>query len=489
MSAARLALLSVAVAVGLGGCTLGPDYQRPELELATGWRTPAADAADLANTDWWRAFGDDRLERLIDQALDANRDLRIAALRIDEFSARLQVSRAGAAPTVGYGVDAARQRRSQERPNGLAPGASPTLSNFELGGSLSWELDFWGRIRRANEAALAELLAAEESRRAVMLTVVADVAEGYVALLELDRQLAIAEQKHALLREAVALMQAKVDGGSATRLDVENLRALAEEQGAALPALRREIAVAELKLSALLGREAGPIERRRLDDLALPQLPAGVPADILTRRPDVAAAEQALVAANARIGVAQAGYFPSLSLTAALGVGADDLRWLFAETARTGSIGAGLSGMLFDGGRVEGEVKQALARRDQAVEQFLKVLQTALLEVEGALSARAWAGEREQAIARRVRALEDVIGLSELRLAGGQIARLEVYDAELKLRDAQSAAAEGRRDTLLALVSVYRAMGGGWMREQERIRADTPVAAAAQTKTPEEATK
>lgn len=212
-----------------------------------------------------------------------------------------------------------------------------------------------------------------------------------------------------------------------------------------------------------------------------------MPADILTRRPDVAAAEQTLVAENARIGIARTGYFPTLSLTAALGLAADDLRWLFAETARTANIGGALAGTLFDGGRVEGDVRQAEARRGQAEQQFLKAVQTALLEVEDALSARARAGEREAAIGERVKALQTVQRLTLARQTGGQTGKLEVYDAELRLQDAQAAMAEGRRDTLLALVSVYKAMGGGWMLEQER-RRSTP-AVQAQAKTREEAIK
>lgn len=484
MMARRFAIAPLLLAL-LAGCSTGPDYKRPELPLPAAWRVAPADAADLANTEWWKAFGDEHLSRLIDAAIDANRDLRIAAFRIDEFGARLKVSQAGSLPVVGYGANASRAQLSQERPNGLRLGASPVLSDFELGGTFSWEIDLWGRLRRADEAALAELMAAQETRRAVMLTVVADVASAYVKLIELDRQLAIAQDKLRLRRESVALMDAKREGGSATRLDVETLRAVAEEQSAVLPQIRREIATTELALSALLGRNAGAIERRGLADLRLPQLPAGVPADILARRPDVAAAEQGLVAANARIGIARTGYFPTLSLSAAIGLAADDLRWLFAETARTANIGAAIAGTLWDGGRVEGDVKQAEARRGQAEETFLKTVQTALLEVEDALSARARAGEREQAVAARLKALQDVQRLTVARQGGGQTGKLEVFEAEIKLQDGHAAEAEGRRDTLLSLVAVYKAMGGGWMQEQERRR--STAAAQATAKTREEA--
>lgn len=485
----RAAIAPLLLALLAGCTTIGPDYQRPELPLAPGWRMTAADAADLANTEWWKAFGDDHLTRLIDAAIDANRDLRIAASRTEEFAARLAVSQASRMPIVGYGANASRAQLSQERPNGLRLGASPVLSNFELGGTFNWELDLWGRLKRADEAAQAELLAAQETRRAVMLTVVADVVSGYVKLLELDRQHAIVTEKLRLRREAVTLMDARRAGGSATRLDVEVLRAAAEEQAAALPAIRREIEATEFALAGLLGRTGGPIERRSLETLRLPQIPAGLPADLLTRRPDVAAAEQDLVAANARIGIARSAYFPTLSLNAAIGLASDNLRWLFAETARTANLGAALGGTLFDGGRTEGEIKQAEARRSTAQEVFLKTLQAALIEVEISLSARARAGEREQAIAARLQALRDVQRLTAARQSGGQTGRLEVFDAEIRVQEGLAAEAEGRRDTLLALVAVYKSMGGGWMLDQEQRRAAAAVQAAAETRETREVAK
>ncbi|MBI3156607.1 MAG: efflux transporter outer membrane subunit [Burkholderiales bacterium] len=459
-------------------CSTGPDYRRPGLPLPASWQTPPPQAVPgLADGAWWRNFGDPRLEHLIDEAIDANKDLRLAAQRVDQYEARLRGSESARYPSVGYAAGAGRELRSQERPNGLRPGQSPTLSDFELAGTVSWELDLWGRVRRSNEAALAELLGTQEARRGVMLTVVADVASGYLRLVELDRRLAIAREKLALRERAVALVDEKRKGGSATRLDVDSLRALAEAQAAEVPAIEREIASTELALCALLGRAPGTIERRSLEGLNLPGLPDGVPADVLTRRPDVAAAEQALVAANARVGVSRTAYFPTLSLTAAIGLAADDLRWLFAETARTGSLGAALAGTLFDGGRTEAEVREAQALRAQAETDFLEAVQTALIEVEDALAGRARADEREQAIVRHLQALERVQTLTAARVDGGQSGRLALFDAQIDLADARALQAEGRRDRLLALVAVYKAMGGGWMLEEERRRQVAATAA------------
>lgn len=471
----RLGLAVATLALALAACTTGSDYQRPDVPLPAAWRGNVGDDAGLVNARWWQGFGDPALEALIDEAIDANQDLAVAAARVEQYAARLGASESARYPTVGYAIVGTRELRSQERPNGLRPGQSPTLSNFELGGNVSWELDLWGRVRRSNEAARAELLASQEARRGVMLTVVADVAAGYLKLLEIDQRLALVEDKLALRRKALALMDEKRKGGSATRLDVARLQSAVEEQAAALPEIRREMAVAEHTLAQLLGRPPGAIVRRSIDALTLPSLPAGVPADVLVRRPDVAAAEQALVAANARIGVAKTAYFPTLSLLGAIGLAADDLQWLFAETARTASLGAALAGTVFDGGRTAANVRESEAVRAEAQAQFVKSVQTALLEVENALATRALTDERETIGDRRVRALADVRDLTLARLEGGQAQRIELFNAEIDLRDAEIARLEYRRDRLLAMVGVYKAMGGGWMREEEQRRdAATP---------------
>ncbi len=463
--------LAIAVlCAALAACTTGPDYQRPELPLPTAWRGGIGDDAGLVNARWWQAFGDPALEALVDEAIDANQDLAVATARVEQFAARLGGSEAARYPTVGYAVGASRELRSQERPNGLRPGQSPTLSDFELGGKVSWELDLWGRVRRSTEAARAELLASQEARRGVMLTVVSDVAAGYLHLVALDRRLALAEEKLSLRRQAMALMDERRKGGSATRLDVARLQAAVEEQASVIPEIRREIATAEHTLAMLLGRPPGPIARRSIDTLALPVVPAGVPADVLSRRPDVAAAEQALVAANARIGVARTAYFPSLSLLGAIGLAADDLRWLFAETARTASVGAALAGTVFDGGRIAAQVRESEAVRAEAQAQFVKAVQVALLEVENALATRALADERDAVGQRRVQALAEVRDMTRARLEGGQAQRIELFSAEIDLREAETVRLEFQRDRLLAMVDVYKAMGGGWMHEEEQRR-------------------
>ena len=461
----------------LAGCALGPDYQRPELPLPPAWRAPLVDAADVANTAWWEAIGDEDLNALIKTALDANKDLQLATLRVEEFDARLQVSRAGEYPQVGYGASGKRQRFTEERPS-IPQSAELTQNVFEMSLNVGWELDLWGRVRRSNEAARADLLATEEARRAVMLTVVTNVATSYVELIGLDQQLALTRQSLKNREDSLALIDTKYKGGSGTRLSVAQARAAVDELAVAIPDIERQIALLENALSALLGRNPGPIQRRTIDALVLPPVPQGVPSDVLARRPDVLAAEQSLIAANARIGVAKTQYLPSISLTSVLGLASDELKWLLERTARTGEIGAGLVGTLFSAGRIEGDVRQTEAVHKQMVVTYQKAVQTALREVEDALVFRAKANEQLAATGRFVESMKEVESLSRMRYEGGYSGYLEVLDAERELYSAQLQQAQGHRDTYLALISIYKAMGGGWMVEQDKLRANAAVAVA-----------
>lgn len=465
------AAIAVLALLTAGCTTLGPDYQRPALKLPPAWRVELRDAAELANTEWWRGLGDAQLDAHIEAALAANQDLMLATLRVEQYEARLQGSQAANYPTLGYTASGQRERRSQERPNGLRPGASASLSNYEVAGNLTWELDLWGRVKRANEAARAELLGAQDSRRGVMLTLASEVASAYLRLVEADARLALAREMLDNRTRMLALVQRRADGGQATLIEVVRARGDIETEAARIPPLEREIAELESALAILMGRPVGRIERGPIARLALLQLPQGVPADVLSRRPDVMAAEQALVAANARIGVAKAAYFPVISLNAILGVAADDLKWLSAETARSGNYGAGLAGTLFDGGRIAANVREAeVVQREMAL-RWQRAVTVALAEVESALAARGKAAELEAVQLRRVAAQDEVLRLTQRRFQGGQSTQLHVLDAELNLLDLKGLQIDSRGDALLALVAVYKAMGGGWMVDYDQRRA------------------
>ncbi|MED5619075.1 efflux transporter outer membrane subunit [Ideonella sp. BN130291] len=475
----RLGALLISAACA--GCAVGPDYKRPEVPLPAAWHAPVppaaapTPAADVTNTAWWRMFGDPDLSALIDSALEANKDLRIAAYRVEEFDAHLQVAAAAAYPQVSYNVSGLRQQRSQEQPALLRPGTPPTYNSFSMGLNYSWEVDLWGKVKRSNEAARAELLSTEEARRAVMLTVVSNVATTYVQLLGYDQQLSIARQTLKNRESAYKLLDTKARGGSATKLSVAQARALMDEVAAQIPQIERQIATLENALSVLAGRNPGPVQRRSIEALTLPTVPAGVPSDVLIRRPDVMAAEQTLVAANARIGLAKAQYFPTVSITGAMGLASDQLRWLLAKTARTGELSRSLTGPLFDGARIAGDVRQAEAVQKQMVERYLQAVQSALQETADALVFHAKADEQYAALKRQVESRDEVLRLSRMRYEGGESTFLEVLDAEREVFASQTQQAQGWRDRYLALVALYKAMGGGWMVEQDKLKATKPA--------------
>ena len=474
--------LACLVATALAGCTLGPAYQRPPVPVPQTWRTPAPDAADVANTSWWEAFGDPDLDALIKDAIDANKDLLQAALRVQQFEAVLQISRSAKYPQVDYTTSAAHQRYSTERPVLLPQRVNPIQNAFEVGTRVSWELDVWGRVRSANEAALAEFLASEEAQRGVMLTVVTDVATSYFQLLALDSQLDLAQKTLKSRNKTLELVQTRFSGGSATRLAVAEAQASVYDVSVVIPDIERQIAALENSLSVLVGRNPGPVRRHAIDTLPVVPIPQGVPSDVLTRRPDVREAEQELVSANAKIGVARAEYFPVISLTGLLGLGSNDLGNLLLHSATTGSVGGGLLGTIFSAGRGSGDVLQTEAVQKQMVVKYQQTVQNALKEVEDALDFHARAGEIAARGRLQVDSLRDVVRLAQMRYDGGQSSYLEVLDAERQLFSAEDHQVQRQRDIYLALISVYKAMGGGWMEAQESLRAaKAPSKAATMT--------
>lgn len=483
---------SIACAMALTGCvTLGPDYQRPDVPLPQTWRSDLPNAKDVVNTEWWKGLGDPALDALIAEAIDANKDLQLATLRVEQFDAKLLITRADGRPQVGYSASAQRKRYSEELPRPIRnPGQGPSQpleiegpyqNAFELGGNFSWELDLWGRVRRAREAASADVMASEDARRAMMLTVVTSVATSYVQLLALDHQLDLAQQAEKNRSDALALIQKKYEGGAASQLDVARAKAALYDVAGAVPDLERQVAELENATSLLLGRNPGPVKRSTLLALKLPPIPAGIPSDILERRPDVMEAEQNLVSANAKIGVAKAEYFPTISLTALLGLGSTEQYNLFQRSAGTGSVGAGLLGPIFSGGRIKGDIREAESVQKQMLVTYQQTVQTALREVEDALVFRAKSGEIATAGEQQLVALRDAVRLSDARYEGGQSSYLEVLDAQQDLYEVQDKQVGRDRDTFLALIAVYKAMGGGWMVAQDQPHAVAAASTAADT--------
>jgi multidrug efflux system outer membrane protein len=503
----RAVALGLFAAVALAGCLtppVGPNYKRPVAPLPTSWRIDPAEAADVTNTAWWQQFGDPDLDSLIGEALVANSDILIAAARIEQFDGKLEVSNSHKYPQFGIEAGFMRNFRSLEVPEELGRSGQPATYNvMKIGPTIDFEFDLWGKVRRANEAARAELLSTKEAHHTVMLTVVTTVANNYIQLLELDRELALAQQTLDSLKKALDLTDQKYHGGSATLLTVGQVRAEVANQEAAIPQLERGIASLENGLSTLAGRNPGPIKRGRLDKLVLAPVPEGVPSDVLSRRPDVLVAEQDLVAANARIGVAKSGYFPSVPLTGMYGVASDMLRYILAHDAGGGFYDLQLLGPLLSFGKVQGDVRKARAEAKENVEHYLQSVRVALQEVNDALIADVDSKTRLAALKRRVTALREVDQLTQMRFEGGESTLLDVFESDRQVYAAQSQETQGIGDEYIALISVYKAMGGGWMIEQDKQQPHTvkkvasaapapvsvPTNVQAETTTKEETTK
>lgn len=465
-----LAMALVAIACVDAGCTLGPDYVRPAVDVPATYRipegvtpTPAATSTLADVPAWWKAFGDSELDALVDEGLAANHDLRIATARVDEFAALVVGTRAQALPQLGYGAGATRQRASRSA-TGLPANVSPVSNTYSTVLSASWELDLWGRVRRETEAARANLFATEEARLGVALTLVSTIVSGYITLLDLDRQREIAVATLDGRKRNVGVFQMRLDGGAVSEFEMMQVTAEYETAVAAIPVIEQAIGQQEHALSILIGRNPGPIRRgRTLQQLTAPPLLAGVPSDLIHRRPDVLQAEQQLVAANALIGAARALYFPSVALTGSGGAASRQLDDLFIGPARTWSFSGQLLGPLFAGGAIDAANRQAQARREQALQAYQQAIQSAFRDVDDALVAIQASHSLVASLQRQVAALTRAVELTRYRYDNGYTDYLEVLDTERSLFSAELSLSSARGGGLRALVDLYRALGGDWI--------------------------
>jgi multidrug efflux system outer membrane protein len=468
----RIAIISMIVVMALGGCMVGPDYKRPTLDMPQSWRFEDAAAKDTANTAWWGQFDDPVLNGLIQIALQENKDVKIAAARVEQFLGQYGTTRAALFPQVGAGASASRQRASQV--TGPTPlenfsNASPTYNNYEIYLNANWEIDLWGKLRRATEAARADLLSGEEARRAVLLTLVSSVASSYVNLRDLDKQLEIAKQTAGVREEGYKLFKLRFEGGIISLLELSQVKSEYEEALSRVPVYEKLIAQQENALSVLLGRNPGPIPRgKSIDELVLPGIPAGLPSDLLANRPDILQAEQNLVAANANIGVAKAQYFPTISLTGLLGYASNDLSKLFTSSGFAWAYGAPITVPIFTAGAIAGQVKAAEAVQQQLVVRYQQAIQTAFREVDDALVDQKRSRETLEAQGQQVGTLKQYARIARLRFDEGYTSYLEVLDAERSLFNAQLSYAQTQGTIFQSLVNIYKAMGGGWVVEADK---------------------
>jgi multidrug efflux system outer membrane protein len=470
---AMSALVAGATFLLLGGCMTGPDYVRPSIDSPTAWRISDQGARDLANLSWWEQFNDPVLNELVATALRENKDLLIATARIEEYAGYLGISRSQLYPQVGLGADASRQLGSVAGGDVL----KRTFNTYDVVLGVNWEIDLWGKIRRQNESARAQFLASEDAQQGVVLTLVATVAGGYIGLRSLDRQLEIAKATAKSRGESYRIFQDRYAGGIISLLELSQNKSQYDEALATIPKLEKEIALQENALSVLLGRDPGPIARSKdIDQLKPPVIPAALPSSLLERRPDIREAEQRLIAANAQIGVAKAAYFPSISLTGALGVASGNLSELFSGASRIWQYGASLSAPVFTAGQLAGQVQVAEAQQKQALYAYQKAIQEAFRSVNDALADQDRTRAQLAAQRQQIDSLKTYSDMARLRYDNGYTSFLEVVDAERSLFNAQLTFTQSQQTLLQAMVNLYKAMGGGWGADGGKTGA--PVASA-----------
>jgi len=458
-------LIAAMVALVLSACTLGPDYRKPDVDMPGSWRfgEEGKEARASVDTRWWKQFGDPVLEEMIETAVKDNKDVLIAAARIEEYMGRYVAVRGEMFPQASAGGAAARQRATQENITGWQKGLSPEYSTYQVTLNAGWEIDLWGKLRRATEAARADLLSKEESRRAVLLTLAATVAGSYIDLRNLDRQLEIARQTLETRRASLDLFNLRFSGGVVSELELSQVKSEYESARAAIPQIEKSIFQGENALNVLLGRNPGPVNRgKSIDEFSMPEIPAGLPSDILERRPDIRQAEQDLIGANARIGVARAAYFPSISLTGLFGSLSVELDNLFTGPAQTWNFGGSVVLPVFMAGRLYGQEKATEAQQKQALIRYRQTVQGAFREIEDNLVDRSKTMEKMEAQAAQVDSLRTYRDLALLRYENGYSSYLEVLDAERNLFNMELTYIQTKGAVFRAMVNLYKSMGGGW---------------------------
>lgn len=469
---------AIAALALLGGCMVGPDYKRPEVPTPSAFRYEPQSVTQTADTEWWKQFGDPVLDGYIVEALAHNKNVEIAVASVEQAAGVLTTTRSPLFPQLNYQADAARQRYNQFSGTRFSSFGVTTQTTYQVLAGASWEIDLWGRIRRLTESARANLLATDEARRGVVLSLVASVASTYLQLLGLDEQLEIAQRTLDTYGQSVKLFELQNKYGQVSKMNVEQARSQYETAAAQIPAIKNQIVQTENALAVLLGRNPGPIARgKKLDALALPTVPAGLPSTLLERRPDLLQAEQTLIAANAQIGAAKAQYFPTISLTGAFGSASAQLSDLFKGPSGVWSYGGSIVGPIFTGGAIAGQVAQAEGGQKAALASYELSIQNAFADVENALASNANLGEQLAAQGRLVKALSEYARLARLQFNGGYTSYTTVLQAEQQLFPSELSLASFRAQLYGSLVNIYKALGGGWVDKADELSPQPPAAA------------
>jgi|HubBroStandDraft_2_1064218.scaffolds.fasta_scaffold01222_1 multidrug efflux system outer membrane protein len=446
------------------GCAVGPNYARPKVKAPADFRGAegAAQQASYADLPWWEAFQDEQLKSLIDTALANNFDLAIAVSRVEQARQLAFVARAQYFPAVNYSVGASDGKN--EFLGSVIPGRGTTKGAFLAAGSVAWEADVWGRIRRLNESARAQYLATEEARRGVMLSLTSEVAQAYFQLLGLELQLQIAKETTAAFSDTLRLFSQRYEGGVASKLDTSRAEAAQAASAAFIPEYERQIALQENVISVLLGSNPQPIVHTAilLDEVVPPDIPVGLPSALLERRPDVLSAEQQVRAANAQVGVAIANFFPQIGLTALLGQASTPLSQITAGSANVWSVASNFTGPIYEGGALRAQKREAVSFWQQTKLQYEQTALNAFTDVSNALISR----QKYEAIraeqARSVAAYQQAVTVSLQRYTAGKASYFEVLEAQQQLYPQESALAQTELNRRLVIVQLYLALGGGW---------------------------
>lgn len=466
----RRIILPLLAAAFLNACAVGPDYRRPAIETPEKWRVDYPQAAAVANFGWWTQFGDPALNALIETALSENLDIQAAAARVDQFIGALQTTRAQFFPQIGYNANFSRNRATERGLVVLPPGSDPYYSLYRGALDATWQIDLFGRIRRQSEAAQAQVLASEQGRRGVILSVVTSVAASYIGLRALDRQLEIARSSAANYAETLRIFELRYQGGVVSEVELSQAQSQYQLALASIPGIEQQIVAQENLISILLGRNPEPIPRgSNIDEFIAPSVPPDLPSTLLERRPDILQAEQNLVITNANIGVARSLYYPTITLTGLLGSVSTAFGNFLTGPSSTWSVAAGLAGPIFTFGAITGQVRTAEAAQREALAFYQATILNAFRETNDALIGAVKKREEAEAQAKRVMALKEYARLSRAKYDNGYASYLEVLYAENVLFDVELAAVRSMADRYTELVNVYKATGGGWVDEAEQL--------------------
>lgn len=465
------------IAVLLSGCALGPNYLRPKVNAPENFRSASspAEMASLGDLPWWKIFNDEKLQGLIREALTNNYDLLIAISRVEQSRQIALQARAQFFPQINY--EGAVGTGKNSFLTTASPNGGKTLDSGLIDMNVFWEIDFWGRIRRLNEAARAQYLASEEGRRGVTISLVSGVAQAYFELLELDLQLEISKRITKSFEDTLKLFTQKYEGGAGSKLETSSAQGLLSSVAANVPEFERQIALKENQINVLLGRNPGPVERNAalLQQSMPPEIPAGIPSKLLERRPDIREAEQNVVAANAQIGVAMANFFPQIGLTTLFGKVSPELSAFSAGSSNLWAVAGSLTGPIFHGGALVAQYRQAKSVRDEAVLRYEQAALNAFQEVSNSLVSRQKYEDIRVQQAGAVAAYDEAVQVSLKRYNAGKASYYEVLQNQQQLFPAETSLAQTELNRLLVIVQLYKALGGGWQdAELQRAAPVTP---------------